>query len=154
MYQIKTFWNLLLQFAGKCISKTLSDCRSLAWTLFVCSGSNFSWNFRVSRGVLKKSLSFITQFKIEFSLLFTCCRKVFWKMPGLQVHLSAECAKIVSWPPCYLYSKDGMVWPWHFLVNLNIYIFIYIYIYIYILLLIQHGRSEKYIWKGSFHERT
>ena len=30
----------------------------------------------------KKRLSFITQFKIEFLLLFTGCRKVLGKMPG------------------------------------------------------------------------
>ena len=30
-----------------------------------------------------KRLSFITQFKIEFLLLFTGCRKMLGKMPGL-----------------------------------------------------------------------
>ena len=30
-----------------------------------------------------KELSFITQFKIEFLLLFTCCRKVLGKVPGV-----------------------------------------------------------------------
>ena len=90
-YQSKTSWNLGLQFAGKCISKTLSDCRSLACTSFVCSDSNFSWNFRVffgsfegklTRRVKWKRTSFITQFKIEFLLPLTGCRKVLGKMPG------------------------------------------------------------------------
>ena len=51
----KIFCNVGLQFAGKCISNTPSDCRSIACTLFVFSGSNFSWDFRVSWGVSKKS---------------------------------------------------------------------------------------------------
>ena len=44
-----------LQFAGKCISKNLSDCRSIACTSFVYSGSMISWNFRILWGVSKKS---------------------------------------------------------------------------------------------------
>ena len=36
----------------KCISNALSDTRSITCTLFVCSNSNFSWNLRVSWGVL------------------------------------------------------------------------------------------------------
>ena len=32
-----------------------------------------------------KRLSFITQFKIEFLLTFTCCRKVYEKMPYIPV---------------------------------------------------------------------
>ena len=44
-----------LQFAGECISKTLSDRRSIACTSFVYSGSRISWNFGILCGVLKKS---------------------------------------------------------------------------------------------------
>ena len=40
------------KIAGKLISDTLSDCRSIACTSFVSSDSNLSWNFRVSWGVL------------------------------------------------------------------------------------------------------
>ena len=36
-------------------SNTISDSRSVACTSFVYCGSNFSWNFRVLWGVLKKS---------------------------------------------------------------------------------------------------
>ena len=35
----------------KFISNTLSDCRSIGCTSFVCSGREFSWNFRVSWGI-------------------------------------------------------------------------------------------------------
>ena len=52
LIQRENFWSLGLQIAGNCISDTLSDCRSIACTLFVCSGSKFSWNSRVSWGVL------------------------------------------------------------------------------------------------------
>ena len=36
--------SLGLQFARKCIFDTFSDCRSIAFTSFVWSSSNFSWN--------------------------------------------------------------------------------------------------------------
>ena len=32
-------------------------------------------------------LSFITQFKVEFLLLFTCCRKVLGKIPGINMDI-------------------------------------------------------------------
>ena len=32
-----------------------------------------------------KRISFITQFKIEFLLLFICCRKMFGKIPAADV---------------------------------------------------------------------
>ena len=51
-YHRQKIWSLGLQIAGKFISDTLSDCRSISFTLFACSNSNFSWNFRVSWGVL------------------------------------------------------------------------------------------------------
>ena len=35
-----------------------------------------------------KKLSFITQFEIEFLLLFTGCRKVLGKMPVLQLFIN------------------------------------------------------------------
>ena len=46
---------------------------------------NLSWVFRNQKGKKKhmKRLSFVTQFKIEFLLPFTSCRKVFGKMPVL-----------------------------------------------------------------------
>ena len=83
-HQRQNFWSLGLQIAWNCIPDTLSDFRSIACTSFVCSGSNFSWNFRVSWGSFMR-LSFITQFKIEFLLSFTGCRKVLGKMPGMQI---------------------------------------------------------------------
>ena len=46
-YQNENFWSLGLQIAGRLISDSLSDCRSIACTLFVCEGSDFSWYFRV-----------------------------------------------------------------------------------------------------------
>ena len=76
----ENFWNLGLQIAGKCISNSLSDCISIACIslinvifsreyrlkippfchiclyFFVCSGSDFCWNFRVIWEVSKKSL--------------------------------------------------------------------------------------------------
>ena len=42
---------------------------------------NFSWVFQKQRKKHMKRLSFITQFKIEFLLPFTGCRKVLGKMP-------------------------------------------------------------------------
>ena len=47
-HQNENFWSLGLQIAGRLISYSLSDCRSIACTWFVCGGSNFSWYFRVS----------------------------------------------------------------------------------------------------------
>ena len=46
-HQNENFWSLGLQIAGRHISDSLSDCRSIACTWFVCRGSNFSWYFRV-----------------------------------------------------------------------------------------------------------
>ena len=83
-YQSENFWSLSFQIAGKFISDTLSDCRSIACSSFVCSNSDISWNFRVSWGVFMR-LSFITQFKIEFLLPFTDCRKVLGKMPDIYI---------------------------------------------------------------------
>ena len=54
-YESKTFSNLGLQFAEKCISKTPPDCRSIAYISYVYSGSTISWNFRILWGVSKKS---------------------------------------------------------------------------------------------------
>ena len=48
-HQRENFSSLGLLFARKFISDTLSDFRSIASTSFVCSGFNFSWNFRVSK---------------------------------------------------------------------------------------------------------
>ena len=42
-HQRETFWSLGLQIARKFISDSLSDWRSIACTLFFCSGSDFSW---------------------------------------------------------------------------------------------------------------
>ena len=39
--QREDFWSLDPQIAGKVISDTLSDCRSIACTSFVCSDSKF-----------------------------------------------------------------------------------------------------------------
>ena len=52
-----------------------------------------------------KRLSFITQFKIEFLLLFTCCKKMFGKMPDADCFACASyCrSKNVSTVPCYYY---------------------------------------------------
>ena len=86
--------NLGLQFPRKCISDTFFDCRCIACTSFVWSSSNFSWNLqffirsfqeKLTRRVKLKRLSVITQFKIEFLLPFTGCRKVLRKMPTLRV---------------------------------------------------------------------
>ena len=46
-HQRESFWNLGLQIDRKCISDTFSSV--------VVSDSDFSWNFRVLLGVLKKS---------------------------------------------------------------------------------------------------
>ena len=54
----------------------------LPCTSFVCSGSNFSWSFRVSCRVLWDK-SFITPFQIEFLLPLIGCRKVVGKMPDV-----------------------------------------------------------------------
>ena len=51
------------QIARKFISNTSSDCRSIACTLVVFSGSDFSWNFRASWGV-------------QFLLPFAGCKKI------------------------------------------------------------------------------
>ena len=53
--QSKTFWNLSVRFIRKWISKTLSDSRGIGCTSFFCIGNNFSWNFKVLWGFLKKS---------------------------------------------------------------------------------------------------
>ena len=87
--QRKNFWSLVLHIAGKFISNTLSDWRSIACTSFVYSGSDFFWNLGLSWGV---RLSFLTQFKIEFLLPFTGCRKMLEKIPvprllPWQIHL-------------------------------------------------------------------
>ena len=47
---------------------------------------------------------------------FACQQRVLKMFPG----------------PGYRCSEDGVVWPWHSLVNLYIYIYIYIYMYIHI----------------------
>lgn len=74
MYTTGKFFEI--QNARKCISDTLSECTSIGWTwlttvfflreyqlrlppfchvyFFVCSGSDFCWNFRMLRGVSKK----------------------------------------------------------------------------------------------------
>ena len=39
--QREDFWSLDPQIAGKVISDTLSDCRSIVCTSFVCSDSKF-----------------------------------------------------------------------------------------------------------------
>ena len=83
-----TVSKFFLQSTGKFISNTFSDCRSIASTSFVWRDSciEFYWEIRrkvdyCSRVRLTR-LSFITQFKIEFLLLFTVCRKVLRKMPA------------------------------------------------------------------------
>ena len=95
-YEIKTFRNLGLQFAGKCISNTLPDLRNIVCTLFVYSGSKIYWNFRILWGVSKKNrleesngrdLSFLGQIMIKFLLPFTGCRKVLGKMPDVAFSL-------------------------------------------------------------------
>ena len=43
-----------------------------------------------------KRLSFITQFKIEFLLTFTCCRKVYEKMPYIPVSRASFSKNIQS----------------------------------------------------------
>ena len=139
-HQRKNVLNLGLQIAGKCISDTLSDYRSIVCTSFFCNGSNFSWNVKVLWAVSKKNwlerciqlsficvckylnqnirrigtqngksikknthmfstkkqthmktLSFITQCKIGFLLLFTSCRKVFGKMPAWWLYRVIKC---------------------------------------------------------------
>ena len=88
--------NLDLQFPGKCIYNTFPDYISIACTSFVWNGSyiEFHWEFRrnVDQNSCKlKRLSFINQFKIEFLLPFTGCRKVLRKM-----HI------YVIWVVCYV----------------------------------------------------
>ena len=76
--QRKNFWSLGLQIAVKCSSDTLSDCRSITCTSFVCSGCNFFLKFQSFMGSFIR-MSFITQFKIDFLLSFTGFRKVLGK---------------------------------------------------------------------------
>ena len=83
------FLKFRFHIAGKFISNTPSDCRSIASTPFVYSGSDFFWDLRLPWGV---RLSFLTQFKIEFLLPFTGCRKMLEKIPvqillPWQIHL-------------------------------------------------------------------
>ena len=53
--EIIFFSNFGLQFTEKCISNNISDHRIIVCTSFVYSGNNFSWNFRVLWGVLRKT---------------------------------------------------------------------------------------------------
>ena len=71
-YLCEDFWNLDLQIAGMCISNTFSGCRSSQKGEY--NGTSFK-----GFGYMKR-LSFITQFKIEFSVPFTGCIKVLGKM--------------------------------------------------------------------------
>ena len=68
----KTFWNLGLQFAGKCISNTFSNNRSIACASFVCSGSNFSWNFRVKGSFDEKLTRRVKWKRFSFKIEFVC----------------------------------------------------------------------------------
>ena len=80
-----------------------------------------SWNwFMIHESLTPNSYSDIC--KIYMAVLVLCVI--------VAVCLSADGVK--NWA-CYLHSAgDGVVWPWHFLVNLCIYICVYIYtIYIY-----------------------
>ena len=95
-----------LQIAEKFIFDTLSDCRSLACTSFVCSSSDSYQNFKIFMGSFMR-LSFITQFKIEFLVLFTCCRKVLAKMPAFKpfskleitsVNIEHQVKSKLAWP--------------------------------------------------------
>ena len=80
--------------------------RSLACTSFVCSSSDSYQNFKIFMGSFMR-LSFITQFKIEFLVLFTCCRKVLAKMPAFKpfskleitsVNIEHQVKSKLAWP--------------------------------------------------------
>ena len=88
----KIFWSLGLQIAGNSISDTfwLSD---ITCTSFFCSGSNFSWHFRISWGVLWDWIS-----KLNSKLSFYYC------LPVVEKSLE-NCLKWYIWVGGYRGTK-------------------------------------------------
>ena len=80
-HQRESFWSLGLQIAGKFISNSLWLQTHILH--FVCL--QWQWFFLKLWSFMGSSmrLSFIIQFKIEFLLPLTCCRKKLGKMPDL-----------------------------------------------------------------------